>query len=66
MQAGRQPHLLFRDLAAQYGPLFRMYLPGKGYLVVSTSATLVPKILGLPSLPKTAEYATYTTVSTGS
>ena len=62
VQVGRQPHLLFKAFAEQYGPLFKVSLPGKGHLVISSSAALLPKILGLPSLPKTAQYATFNMV----
>ena len=56
MPAG-QPriHALWSRLARQHGPLYRVTVPGKTF-VVCTDPALLPSILGRPGLPKSPMY----------
>jgi len=48
-------HALWNRLARSHGPLFRVQVPGKTF-VVCTDPALLPSILGRPGLPKTPMY----------
>ena len=56
MPAG-QPriHALWSRLARDHGPLYRVRVPGKTFVIV-TDPALLPPVLGRPGLPKTPMY----------
>jgi cytochrome P450 len=48
-------HALWHRLARAHGPLYRVSVPGKTFVVV-TDPALLPAVLGRPGLPKTPMY----------
>ncbi|CAL8465472.1 g5008 [Coccomyxa elongata] len=50
-----QTHIQWTKWAKQYGPLYRVKMPGSTFVVVADPA-LLPTVLGRPGLPKSRVY----------